>query len=216
LLGTTDTAYEGEPGSVAPTSVEEAYLLAAASRFLPDEMVRPDRVLCSFAGLRVLPRGDGETFEASREHVVRVGSGGMISVGGGKLTTHRLIALDTLRRLPAQLRPRRLRLNSEPLPGAEPPDVPTLRTRLDAGTAEHLVELYGGEAQHLLGYAVRTPDALERVHPRSPDIWAQVYHAAEEEWAMTVEDVVRRRTTLGIRGLATREIRAQILSILSS
>jgi len=216
LLGTTDTAYEGNPGCVAPTSVEEAYLLATASRFLPEEMVRPDRVLCSFAGLRVLPRGDGETFEASREHVVRVGSGGMISVGGGKLTTHRMIALDALRRLPAQLRPRRLRSSSEPLPGAEPPDVRILRTRLDAGTAEHLVELYGGEAQHLLGYAVRTPDALERVHPQGPDIWAQVYHAAEEEWAMTVEDVIRRRTTLGVRGLTTKKIRARILSILTS
>lgn len=216
LLGTTDTTYEGNPGCVAPTPVEESYLLAAASRFLPKEMVRPDRVLCSFAGLRVLPRGGGETFEASREHVVRVGSGGMISVGGGKLTTHRMIALDTLRRLPAQLRPRSLRLSSEPLPGAEQPDVRTLRARLDAGTTEHLVELYGGEAQNLLGYAVRSPDALEKVHPQGPDIWAQVHHAAEEEWAMTVEDVIRRRTTLGVRGLATKEIRAQIFSILAS
>jgi len=139
----------------------------------------------------------------------------MISVGGGKLTTHRVIALDTLRRLPARLRPRRLRLSLEPLPGAEPPDLRTLRARLDAGTAEHLVELYGGEAQQLLGFAVRTPDALERVHPQGPDIWAQVYRAAEEEWAMTAEDVIRRRTTLGVRGLTNKKIRAQILSILA-
>jgi glycerol-3-phosphate dehydrogenase len=105
LLGTTDTVYEGNPGYVAPTPAEETYLLATASRFLPEEMVLPDRVLCSFAGLRVLARGDGETYDASREHVVRVGPGGMISVAGGKLTTHRVIALDALRRLPAQLRP---------------------------------------------------------------------------------------------------------------
>ena len=216
LLGTTDTAYEGNPGYGAPTPAEKAYLLATASRFLPEEMVLPDRVLCSFAGLRVLSRGDGETYDASREHVVRVGPGGMISVAGGKLTTHRVIALDALRRLPAQLRPRRLRSSSEPLPGSAPPDVRTLRARLDAGTVEHLVEPYGGEAQNLLRYAAQLPRALDRVHPQGPDIWAQVYYAADEEWAMTVEDVIRRRTTLGARGLTTDEIQAQISSILTA
>jgi glycerol-3-phosphate dehydrogenase len=216
LLGTTDTVYGGNPGRVAPTPAEEAYLLATASRFLPEEIVLPDRVLCSFAGLRVLSRGDGETYEASRDHVVRVGLGGMISVAGGKLTTHRVIALDALRRLPAQLRPRRLRLSSEPLPGSAPPDARALRARVDAGTAEHLIELYGGEAQNLLRYAAQLPGALERVHPQGPDIWAQVYYAADEEWAMTVEDVIRRRTTLGVRGLTTDKIRARISSILGA
>jgi len=140
----------------------------------------------------------------------------MISVAGGKLTTHRVIALDALRRLPAQLRPRRLRLSSEPLPGSEPTDAHALRARLDAGTAEHLIQLYGGEAQNLLRYAAHLPEALERVHPQGPDIWAQVYYAADEEWAMTVDDVVRRRTTLSIRGLATDEVRARISCILGA
>jgi glycerol-3-phosphate dehydrogenase len=216
LLGTTDTAYEGNPGCVAPTPAEEAYLLATASRFLPEEMVLPDRMLCSFAGLRGLSRGNRATYEASREHVVRVGPSGMISVAGGKLTTHRVIALDALRRLPAQLRPRRLRLSAHPLPGSAPPDARALRARLDVGTAEHLIGLYGGEAHNLLRYAAQLPDALERVHPQGPDIWAQVYYAADEEWAMTVEDVIRRRTTLGVRGLASDRVRARISSILGA
>ena len=74
------------------------------------------------------------------------------------------------------------------------------------------MELYGGEADELLGYATRFPDALEKVHPGGPDIWAQVYHAAAEEWAVTVDDVVGRRTTLGIRGLDTEEVRTRISS----
>ena len=215
LLGTTDTTYEGEPGAVALDPAEAAYLLATASRFLPEEVLRPDRVLCSFAGLRVLPRNDGGTYEAPREHIVRVGPAGMISIGGGKLTTHRLVALDALRRLPPELRPRKLRPNLDPLPGSSPPDERALHVRLDAATARHLMELYGGEAERLLRYATRLPDAFEKVHPEGPDIWAQVYHAADEEWAMTVEDVVRRRTTLGIRGLATDDVRARISSTLA-
>jgi glycerol-3-phosphate dehydrogenase len=83
-------------------------------------------------------------------------------------------------------------------------------------TAEHLISLYGGESTELLNYAARSPDALERVHPEGPDVWGQVYHAVDEEWAMTVEDVIRRRTTLGVRGLATDEIRARISSVLTS
>lgn len=215
LLGTTDTAYEGDPGAAAPDPSEEAYLLEAASRFLSWDLARPDRVLSSFAGLRVLPRGEGGTYEASREHVVRVGPAGMISVGGGKLTTHRLIALDALRRLPAGLRPRRLRPSLDPLPGFSPPDARALHTRLDVATAKHLTELYGGEAGKLLRYAARFPGALEKVHPEGPDIWAQVYHAADEEWAVTVEDVTRRRTILDIRGLATEDVRARISSVLA-
>jgi len=51
---------------------------------------------------------------------------------------------------------------------------------------------------------------MERIHPDGPDIWAQAYHVAEREWAVTVDDVVRRRTTLAVRGLATPAVRLQI------
>ena len=216
LLGTTDTTYEGDPSAAAPEPAEEHYLLDVASCFLRQDLVRPDRVRYSFAGLRVLPPGDGGTYKMSREHVVRVGPAGIVSIGGGKLTTHRLIALDALRWLPAELRPRKLRPNLDPLPGSSPPSVGALPAWLDGLTAEHLLSLYGGESGELLNYAARSPDALERVHPEGPDIWGQVYHAVDEEWAVTVEDVIRRRTTLGVRGLATDEIRARISSVLTS
>jgi len=215
LLGTTDTAYGGDPGAVAPEPAEESHLLQVASRFLPRDLLRPERVRCSFAGLRVLPPYDGGTHGASREHVVRVGPAGMVSVGGGKLTTHRLIARDALRRLPAELRPGKVRPSLEPLPGSSPPDVRLLHSRLDVPTAGHLLEHYGSEAGRLLRYAELFSDALEKIHPEGPDVWAQVYYGADEEWAVRVEDVVRRRTTLGIRGLATDDVRDRISSLLS-
>ena len=158
LVGTTDTSFEGDPGSVVPTPTEEAYLLEAASRFLPNDLVRRDRVLCSFAGLRVLRPGHEPTFDASREHLLSVGPAGMVSIAGGKLTTHRPIALDALRALPSEVRPRRLYPSLDPLPGASPPD---------------------------------------------------------EEWAVTAEDVTRRRTTLAVRGLDAESVSEGIAAVLA-
>ena len=59
-------------------------------------------------------------------------------------------------------------------------------------------------------------NSLERITPGAPELWAQVYHAIREEWAVTVEDVMYRRTTLGLRGFDTPEIRQSISGVLAS
>ncbi len=216
LLGTTDTEYHGDPGLVAPGPADVSSLLDAASEFVAREALRPERVISAFAGLRVLPRGQGAPSSASREHLLSVGPGGMVSVAGGKLTTHRQIALDALRHLPAEVRPRRLFLSDEPLPGAYPQSSRDLTSRLDASTVDHLIHLYGGEAENLLAYTRLHHNALERITPEAPDVWAQVYHAISCEWAQTVDDIVRRRTTLSLRGLDTPRLSARISSVLKS
>jgi glycerol-3-phosphate dehydrogenase len=91
----------------------------------------------------------------------------MISVAGGKLTTHRTIALDALRRLPANLRPRCHSPSDEPLPGARGRAAAdsALRRRVDPETAAHLLQLYGADALSLLAYAESVPNALDPIHP---------------------------------------------------
>lgn len=59
-------------------------------------------------------------------------------------------------------------------------------------------------------YAEREPDALEPIDDRGPDVVAQAYFARDEEHALTVDDVVRRRTTLAIRGLADDRTRSRV------
>ena len=216
LLGTTDTEYSGDPACLAPLAADVSSILDAASEFLAPEALRPELVISAFAGLRVLPRGEGAPSSASREHLLSVGPGGVVSVAGGKLTTHRQIALDALRHLPPEVRPRRLALGDEPLPGAYLRAPRDLASHLDAPTADHLLRLYGGEAEYLLGYSRLHRNALERITPEAPDLWAQVYHAISDEWATTVDDIVHRRTTLGLRGLATPLVRARISSALES
>jgi glycerol-3-phosphate dehydrogenase len=92
--------------------------------------------------------------------------------------------------------------------------LPTARASLPRisirGLASHLFQIYGSDAAAVLAQLRFHPDALERIHPDGPDIWAQAYHAVDEEWAATVDDVVRRRTTLAVRGLATPALRSKI------
>jgi len=216
LLGTTDVPYDGDPAAVAAEPEEISNLLDNAEQFLHPEALRGERVISAFAGLRALPRGEEEPRHARRDHLLSVGAGGMVSVAGGKLTTHRLIALDALRSLPDTVRPRRLSLSDAPLPGAGPAPVRDLRSRLDGPVWDHLFHLHGAGARKLLRYVEEVPNALDEIVPGAPDRWAQVYHAIREEWALTTEDVIYRRTTLGLRGLDTPEIRRKICGVFES
>jgi glycerol-3-phosphate dehydrogenase len=214
LLGTTEQEYHGDPTGVAAEPEDVSHLLQMANQFLRPEMLRSESVVSAFAGLRVLPRGEEATLHASRDHLLSVGPGGMVSVAGGKLTTHRRIALDALRHLPDRVRPRRLYLSDAPLLGSSPG--PVHHPHLDHSTVDHLLRLYGSETGKLLRYSKAKDNALERITPGAPDLWAQVYHAVREEWALSAEDVIYRRTTLGLRGFDTPGIRQRISTVLEA
>jgi glycerol-3-phosphate dehydrogenase len=200
LAGVTDTPYGGDPASAIVTPEDVDCVLRGLEGVLPSELLRRERVRHAFAGLRVLPFREGEhTHNAAREHVVELGSTGLISVAGGKLTTHRRIAAAALQRLPAELRPRRGQ-SEEPIVRRGDTNAPVLR-HLERDTRTHLLSLYGAQAGEVARLALETAEGLEPIHPEAPDIWAQVRYAVEREWAVTPEDVARR-TTLAVRGLA--------------
>ena len=205
MLGTTDTPYDGHPSDAHPDPEDVDAILREAAIGLDPAVLDPGRIRFAFAGLRALPRGEGSTSEALREHVVSAGPGGMVSVAGGKLTTHRRIARDVLRRL--EPRPQRLALSADPLPGAGArPEMAGLEPAL----ADHLWHLYGTAMEAVVAPAREDPSLLEPIAPGGPDIWAQVGYAARSEWAVTVDDVLRRRTTVAIRGLVTPALEARV------
>jgi glycerol-3-phosphate dehydrogenase len=216
LLGTTDEEYDDDPSCVAAEPADVSHLLNSAGQFLHPEMLRAERVISAFAGLRALPRGEEVVLRAKRDHLLSVGPGGMVSVAGGKLTTHRRIALHALRHLPGTVKPRRLTLSDVPIHDAKPASVDELSCRLDGATLDHLLRLCGGEAGMVLEYDEEDPDALRQIAPGAPDLWAQVYHAARAEWTVTAEDVIYRRTSLGLRGLDTPEVRQKVSAVLGS
>jgi glycerol-3-phosphate dehydrogenase len=196
LLGTTDTAHEGEPDTVSVSDTDVEEVLAEASVAV-DGLGPP---LATFCGLRVLPGGDGGTASAKRETVFTTGPSGMVSVAGGKLTTYRRIALDAL----GQVGVRGLSRRPRPLPGATGLDRIAWPDEIDTATRNHLLHLYGSLALEVLAPAAEDPALLEPLVPGRPDLRAQALYARAHEWARTDEDVVRRRTTAWLAASAAR------------
>jgi glycerol-3-phosphate dehydrogenase len=214
LLGTTDTDFEGDPAEVSVEPSDVTQVLEEAGKALPSTLLHPTVVRASFAGLRVLPLGDGGTATARRETVFSVGPGGMLSVAGGKLTTYRRIAIEALRRIRGPLGLDRVDTRPFALPGASGEES-RLAVALDPEVEAHLRHLYGSRAGEVAARAAENASLLERLHPDGPDIAAQVVFAREHEWATTAEDVLRRRTTVALRGLADEGVVARVERLLA-
>jgi glycerol-3-phosphate dehydrogenase len=215
LLGTTDTPFDPAADVLEATAEDEAQILAEAARALPAEALRPEAVRARFAGLRVLPLTDGATAEARREVVLTRGPLGVVSVAGGKLTTYRAIARAVLRVLQPDLGLRRVAKKAFPLPGAADAgevadELLRRRPELEPALARHLAHTYGSLAQEVL-----EAGSLEPLAPGALDVEAQAVYAAEREWALDPDDVLRRRTTLALRGLDTPELRERLRGLLA-
>jgi glycerol-3-phosphate dehydrogenase len=215
LLGTTDTPYFGDPGDVVPEQEDAVRILREAAFALDARILDADRVRAAYAGLRVLPAGEGKSVSARRETVFTHGTAGMLSVAGGKLTTYRRIALEVLMRLRTDLGLHRIDTRPWPLPGADGLERVTLPAELEPDVRSHLLQLYGSLAPDVVAAANGDESLLERVHPDGPDIAVQVLYAASHEWARSPEDVVRRRTTLFHRGLADATTVSRVATLLT-
>jgi glycerol-3-phosphate dehydrogenase len=209
-IGTTDTDHDGGPDDVHATAADVTYLLRSANAAFPNAHLLPEDVVMTWAGVRPLVRNDAalSTAAVSREHAILRGSGGMLSIVGGKLTTHRRMAAELVDRVGEELhrldgRPRapRARTDLEPLPGGTAADLTPLRARaleigLTAETADHLVARYGDELQAIVNLVAADRRLAERIHPGHPAIMAEVVHVTRRELARTVEDVLIRRLHL--------------------
>lgn len=217
LLGTTDTDYAGHPDAVGADERDIAYLVAAAKHTFPGAPF--DQVRFTYAGLRALVRKTGvPEGKVPREHELvdharADGVAGIVSILGGKLTGYRAIAEEAVDLVTRRLaRKARCETALRPLPGAVP-DRDALVARLDAearslGLArdqlERLVRIYGARAARLLARVARDRRLAERLAPGSAAARVEAYHAALDEDAATLADLLLRRTALGLepdRGL---------------
>jgi glycerol-3-phosphate dehydrogenase len=219
LLGTTDTSYEGDPDELGVTEAEIRSVLDEAAVALDAQAVRREAVRSTSAGLRVLPNARGPTARARRETVLLRGRGGMVTVAGGKLTTYRRIALEALNGLRSELGVARFGGTPAPLPGAvglaeANARLGSVHPELDPTVRSHLAHLYGARAEDVLRVASSDPRLLERLDPAGPDIAAQAVYGQEREWACTTDDVLIRRTTVAVRGLAGPEAVARVEALL--
>ena len=205
-LGTTDTDYRGPLDDPACTAEDVDYLLEAANNVTTSHLTRAD-VTGVWAGLRPLlatPTKGGHvserTADLSRRHTVRESADGLVTVTGGKLTTYRKMAQDTVDAVVGRLgespRRRRCVTKSLSLIGA------TTKTRDPVAIAQpqgRLLGRYGTESRAVLAVAEGRPELLEPVVTGLPYTGAEMVYAAREEMARTLDDVLSRRTRATIQ-----------------
>lgn len=196
LVGTTDTDFTGDVDRVVPTAEDVAYLLEAVNETFPGAHVTPADVVSAYAGLRPLIREAGarEESDISREHEIFEDSDGLISVAGGKLTTHRAMAQEVLDRVCARLgRDLPCRTADTGL-GPRAAYADELRALgVEEAAAQFLAARHSlADIQPWLGQ----PSAEDRIDPALPYLWIEVGIAAESEMAQTLEDVMVRRLGL--------------------
>jgi len=208
VVGTTDTPIADVTEEPLPLDEEIDFLLEHAARYLTDDPAEED-ILSVFAGIRPLvDSGEGATAALSRDHTLHISRSGLVTITGGKWTTYRKMAEDTVDQAEAvaQVNP-------------APCVTKTLRIHGYTESAEALApwSAYGSDALELNNLLARRPELRRKLHERLPVTVAQVVWAVQHEMARTVEDVLSRRTrALLLDARAAREAAEDTATIMAA
>jgi glycerol-3-phosphate dehydrogenase len=238
-LGTTDTDYQGSLDDPQVDEADVRYVLDAVNAVVT-EPITADDVTGTWAGLRPLLTSAGHkrppsarTADLSRRHRVVTSPSGLVTITGGKLTTYRKMAEDTVDEVVHVLAASAARSTAgrRPVRGRRPS--PTARMRLrgaegavelraqaaagkhdrgadvDVATLAALVDRYGGEARAVLALAERQPDLAAPLAEGVPGMRAEVVYAVRYEMARCTEDVLSRRTRTLLRDAAAARAAAR-------
>lgn len=212
-VGTTDTDYDGPIDDPQCTPEDIEYLLRALNGSCTETVTTED-IVGTWAGLRPLVKAasSGRTADLSRKHKVARSASGLVTITGGKLTTYREMAADTVDEVVEDVlsqRPgatevgrsvtKKLRLRGaagyETLASAR-----AAYPSIDDALLEHLGGRYGGEARVLMAAIEDDPQLAAPVVEGLPYTWAEVRFAARHEMARSVGDVLSRRTRAQLFG----------------
>jgi glycerol-3-phosphate dehydrogenase len=212
LIGTTDQDYEGDPAAVAATEAEIGYLCAAASEYFA-RAVAPADVVWTYSGVRPLyDDGASAAQEATRDYVLHkdgaVGEAPLLSVFGGKITTYRRLAMSALDQLSGDLPALAGKAGwtaGAPLPGGDfavdgihslAEDLARSHPFLDPALADRLAHAYGTRAKAIIGTATAMADLGRPFAAGLTE--AEIDYLRREEWAVSADDVLWRRSKLGL------------------
>ena len=189
VVGTTDEEVDGPKMEPRPMPAELEFLVEHAGRYLVKDPSYED-VLSAFAGIRPLVTDPsnpsaGDTSEISREHVLHISKNGLVTISGGKWTTYRKMAEDTIDQAAV-------------LADVEPRPSVTEHLHIH-GWHEHAEQFddlshYGSDAIAVRGLMRDRPELAEQLDERLPLRAAQVVWGARHEMARSVEDILARRS----------------------
>ncbi|OQY02555.1 MAG: FAD-dependent oxidoreductase [Bacteroidetes bacterium 4572_117] len=186
VVGTTDTPIDD--ASLEPRALDEEidFILTTAAQYLKKDPKKED-VLCIFAGLRPLaaPQGDdSSTKEISRSHKLIVSLSGLVTITGGKWTTYRKMAEDTVNKATMIAGLERHKCVTENMP---------IHGYVKTVDYNNHLYVYGSDRVKLMELINKKPELEELLHENLPFLKVEVLWAARHEMARTVEDVLARR-----------------------
>jgi len=204
LLGTTESSDVDELDALRASHDEVESLLEEVSRVVPEarKRVRESGIIGTFAGARPLLAFTGSSTRASREHRLEIDRYGLVSIMGGKYTTYRLMAQQTLDAVMKRFRFQAERCLTDQV-GLLEPVHPVVLSRwqevtshIDPDLLARLLIRYGTGAFRILELVEFEPGLLQPVCPHHDLIQAELVYAIREELACTISDVLVRRTTI--------------------
>lgn len=231
LLGTTDTEFKGDPDDLAVTRDDAQEFLDLFNAYFPQRKTLAD-VVNSYAGLRplVAESSVASTYKASRRHEIvlhrkRENIDGLVSVFGGKWTTSRALAEQTLDLIEKKFNfPRRRSLSHKtPVLGGAVGQrlsvfIADAHARWDKvyppQLIDHLIEIYGALYERVLDYAIKDKSLLMPIDNEYPFIRAEIYYAIDHEMALTLSDFLNRRCGLGNMGYISDAALSTVASIM--
>lgn len=208
LVGTTDERFRGDPSTVAAAPEEIEYLLAELKRLFPAAADPRAALRYTQSGLRPLPHAPGGDVGAvTRRHLLyeEPTARGLETIVGGKLTTHRALAEDVLKRTAARLGRPGLASSTRrrPLPGAPSAEVRAslgerLTVRFGVRLATRLLDIYGVRAAEIEGLAAESAELGQRLGRNGALLVAELVFGLDHEWASTLSDLLLRRSMVGL------------------
>lgn len=218
LIGTTDRRYGGDLDCVEAEADEIDYLLEETNRLMPRARLTRGSVLYTYSGVRPLPYArEGGEAGLTRRHFVRddtAGVRGLVSIVGGKLTTYRNLAEQTVDLIFRKLqRPApRCATARTPLPGADADDFEAFAESFKSScgfaekTCARLLKVYGVRAVEVVEFAAEDDGLRATLCEETGSVAAEIVFAFREEMAETLQDCLLRRTMVGLNSRAGLDV----------
>lgn len=210
MIGTTDKKFDDDPDTARADQAEVAYLLGEVNALIPQARLTGADILYTYSGVRPLPYVPAQSeWKVPRSHVIHdhgPDCPGLWSIIGGKLTTYRSLAEETVDKVFTRLGRKVPRCTTAQtlFPGARINDWDTYRTQLAANTdlgpdtVNRLVNIYGARAGDILDLARRQPHLQEVLDPETGAISAELIHTFRTEFCRTLTDALIRRIMVGL------------------
>ena len=214
LIGTTDIPYKEDIENIKADNDEIDYLLRETNNIIPTANLKRENIKFTYSGVRPLPNSEGKKpGSITRKHIIfdhkKEGVKNLLTLIGGKLTTYRNVGEEMVDEILKRTKrsPKPCRTDSLPLPGAIIKSDPRIQKaineyspNLSIATIDHLFSIYGARALEVLALTKDNLELCQSISPNLPDIKAQIVYAVESEFAETITDILRRRTTLSMNG----------------